>query len=882
MEAEWPIIGRESELAALTAALDDDDRRGVVLAGAAGVGKTRLAAEALRAAESLGRPTARVTATRAARTIPFGAIAALLPADGPGPADDRAALLRRASEALAARGGGHRLILYVDDAHLLDDASATLIHQLATAGTVFVLLTVRAGEPAPDAVVALWKDAVLTRIELAGLTESAVGDLLGSVLAGPVDPAMTAALARRCRGNALFLRELVLGARAEGTLRQDGHLWRLVGPLAPSSRLVELVEARLTDLSDAERAFMEIVAVGEPLGRAELAALGDENLAERLERMALLSCRQAGRRLELRLSHPIYGDVLRARMPPLRVADVSRRLAEVIDGCGARRREDTLRVATWRLDGGGGRPEQMVEAAVQARWRHDLALAERLVGHALVTGGGFEARFLAAQIANLQGRAHDAEQMLEGLAPATDDQLGRVAISRIDNSAFHLGDVDRAVRIATEAEARLADPEWRHKIAGRRSALLLATTGPGAAAATAVPLLETAEGPALVWACQVAAYSLGRLGRLDQALAASERGHRAHQHLSEPAQWYPFDWHPWVQLFNSCEIHAFAGRLAEAERTATEQYRQALVERSTEAQAWWAWQLCRVLGQRGHLGQAARHGREAVALFERLGRPQFTAFCLAHLVPTLAALGDHPQSQDMLASLTGLHLPTNLLMAADIELASAWAAVADGNLRRARTRLRRTAALAASIDDRVMESTALHDLCRIGHPADAADRLAELCGLIDGSLALGRARHARALLDGDAEALETTSRDFEEMGADLLAAECGCDAAVCWQRAGREQRRARAVRRAAGLVQRCRGARTPALLPLHGRAVLTRGEREVVLLAASGRSTKAIAAELQLSARTVSNHLQRAYDKLGVNRRTELATVLAEEPEFRR
>jgi DNA-binding CsgD family transcriptional regulator len=55
---------------------------------------------------------------------------------------------------------------------------------------------------------------------------------------------------------------------------------------------------------------------------------------------------------------------------------------------------------------------------------------------------------------------------------------------------------------------------------------------------------------------------------------------------------------------------------------------------------------------------------------------------------------------------------------------------------------------------------------------------------------------------------------------------------------------------------------------------LTARERDVVTLAAQGLSSKAIAERLFLSARTVDNHLQRAYAKLGVSGRDDLASAL--------
>ena len=60
----------------------------------------------------------------------------------------------------------------------------------------------------------------------------------------------------------------------------------------------------------------------------------------------------------------------------------------------------------------------------------------------------------------------------------------------------------------------------------------------------------------------------------------------------------------------------------------------------------------------------------------------------------------------------------------------------------------------------------------------------------------------------------------------------------------------------------------PAAVPLSGR------EREIVMLAAKGLASKDIAERLFLSVRTVSNHLQHAYSKLGVRSRAGLAEAV--------
>jgi hypothetical protein len=131
----WPLVGRGDEVD--LAARARRRGRAVVLAGAAGVGKTRLARAALADATAEGRPTRWVAATRSARTVPLGAFAHLLPA-GLGPAaegqDPRPAALAAVVRAIEADPAGPPVV-GIDDAHLLDDVSATLVHRLACNGT---------------------------------------------------------------------------------------------------------------------------------------------------------------------------------------------------------------------------------------------------------------------------------------------------------------------------------------------------------------------------------------------------------------------------------------------------------------------------------------------------------------------------------------------------------------------------------------------------------------------------------------------------------------------------------------------------------------------------------------------------------------------------
>jgi len=81
-------------------------------------------------------------------------------------------------------------------------------------------------------------------------------------------------------------------------------------------------------------------------------------------------------------------------------------------------------------------------------------------------------------------------------------------------------------------------------------------------------------------------------------------------------------------------------------------------------------------------------------------------------------------------------------------------------------------------------------------------------------------------------------------------------------------------RKAARLLADCEGALTPPVRMIKARALLEPSELDTALQAAAGGSNKEIAAAMHLSVRTVENRLQRAYEKLGISGRHELAGAL--------
>ncbi|MGW6930699.1 helix-turn-helix transcriptional regulator [Lentzea sp. NPDC054927] len=401
----WPFVGRDAELIAVRRAVRGP---GLIVAGPAGVGKTRLLDEVAC--------DVRVRATSAMSDIPLGVLAPFLPEVEPSPL----AMLYAARTALRDR------VLVVDDVHLLDDASAGLLHMLVQHREAVVVATLRSGERAPDPVVALWKDELLPRIELAPLGRGAVTEVLETVLGGAVDRTSADRLWTASSGNMLLLREMHFAAR---WVSHDG-MWSLDGPLPLSPRLVELIEAHLAAVPAEERRVLELLAFGEPLDLAASEALD-----------GLVTVSSDG----LRLAHPLYGEVLRAQCPPLRKRNHQRHLASVLD--------DPLRVAVLRLDSGtADDPAELVNAGRLASATGGVVLAERLARAAWAVGGGVDAGRLLAEVLVFTDRAEEAEELFAMIA--TDDDPIEMRTMRALNLGWGLGRSEEAAPMLEDHIAR--------------------------------------------------------------------------------------------------------------------------------------------------------------------------------------------------------------------------------------------------------------------------------------------------------------------------------------------------------------------------------------------------------------------------------------------
>jgi DNA-binding CsgD family transcriptional regulator len=803
-----------------------------------------------------------MVATRGTTSIPFGAVSHLLP-PGVVPKGNALALMGKVAERFTTRSGPGPIVVGIDDAHLLDEASASLLRQLAARGLVVPLASIRSGESVAAAVMALWKDA--RRLHVRPLPPAAVDKILGHALAGQVDPISRRRLLRLAAGNPLLLRELLADARESGALAQREGVWCWRGAVPGTARLAELVASRLAALEPGVLRVLEAIACGEPLGLSTLARVADPGAIEAAERSGAAVAERSGNRVYLRLAHPLYGETLRANLPASRARAIWGQLAGVVAEGPMRRRDDTLVVGVWELHSGMVRhPGVLLDAARQAVARFDLGLAERLARAARGAGWGWDADCLLAKILGFQARYAEAVEVLPEAPPAASGQLATWAVTRASILYWGLNQTEEAERTLLAA----AGP-GRDKAAAAHSWILLFDGRCQAALDAAEAVLDGGTSDAaVVWAAMSGAAAAGVLGRLDRALAIAERGRAVADARAARL--------PWAQAqvgYGTCYALLAAGRLHRAREVADEGHRAAVASDAAPMAGLWAGLRGIVAKSQGRVVDAQAALREAVALLEGIDEYQFARPCLAELAGAAATAGDVPGAQAWLSRAERHERGANRIYDTWLELDRAWIEAATGSLSAAADQARRAARLARAGEQPAFEAAALYDAARLGVAADVCDRLNVLAGTLKDGFVPVLAAAAGALAADDPDALERAAAEFTEYGHLLLAAEAMAAAARAHRRKGQPARMRTAMEQAAALSVACQGARTP-LLDLGGLGTgLSRREREVASLAATMPSRE-VAERLGLSVHTVNNTLARAYAKLGIRTRGELAGVL--------
>jgi len=534
-----PLVGRRDELRSLSAALDAaaaGSAGAVLLAGEAGVGKTRLIAEAVGRAQAAGFVvlTGRCLDTGEATLpyLPFTEALRGLAADRPELVDAHPTLHRllpgsrpreevtagerdlgqlRVFDAvlsvLSERSAQDPLLLVLEDVHWADTSSRDLLFFLVSrlgGQRVLVLASYRGDDlhrrhPLRPLLAELVRLPAVTRIDLAALGTADAEQLVRVLADGTLSDASVARIARRSEGNAFFAEELV-SASDEGV--PDG--------------LAEVLLARLDRLTPGARRVLRAAAVaGRRVRHERLAAVVglDVDELEAALRSAvahhILVADPAGRSVtagdtyvfrHALLHEAIYQDLLPGERSRLHAA-----FAALLSPGGA---------------GDLGEPGAVAELAHHALAAHDLPLA-------------LSASVRAADEADRRGGPAEvllhAERALS-LWPAVPDAESVTGVSEINVTrwaawaAAATGDPDRGValaRRAVELADREPDPLQAADLRTRYATRLLELgegEEPRQVVAEALALFEgAAPSGDLAWAHAVAARAAARLDDVTDA-----------------------------------------------------------------------------------------------------------------------------------------------------------------------------------------------------------------------------------------------------------------------------------------------------------------------------------------------------------------------------
>ena len=849
-------------------AIADPDCVGVVIRGAAGVGKSRIAREALASAAAQGVEIRWATATASARALPLGAFASWASAG----ADDLQ-LVRGVIDSVTAAPGGKSVIVGVDDVHLLDDLSAFVVQQIVQRGTAKVMLTVRDGEHVPGGLQELWNTADFGRLDLQPLSHEETTALLSTTLGGPVDSDAARRLWALTRGNVLYLRNIVEQEVGDGRLAEQRGCWRWTGdPVVPPS-LVELIETRIGTLPAPVGDVLDALAVGEPLPLASLSRICDPPAIEDADVRGLITLDQSDGGIEVRVAHPLYAEVRRKRTATTRLRRLRGRIAAELASGGDDMRTVVRRAALavdsdWEPD-----PELLVRAAHGATWLADLSLADRLADAAIRAGAGPDAYFTRAHALSWLDRGKDADAVLAQLAATelSDEDRAQLVYLRGNNMLFALANPPEAKRLVDEASETIP-AHARDCLDAFLTVYWFSLGYPEQATAAAENLalerLPAVAGSSAAWAIVTVA---AEAGRTSEALSTAETGYTAAARAFDTP-------HTRFNIADACVTALqLSGETAKAEQVAVGAREQA-ADLPGIAMALGTGIAGRAAFAVGQLDRASTLLGEAVEALVSAGHGLGWGYryALPYTV-ALAMRGFCDEAAVAFAAACEWQEPMRQFGGRvwDNEryLAQAWIAAGQGAVSEALGVLSTAAETVRANGQFASEVMLLQTAVQFGDRGCAA-RLHELAQMVEGPRAGIAARFATALQATDADELTSVSEEFETMGDPIAAIDATAHAAAAYRRQGMRGSALGSSSRAQALADRCGGASTPALQQASERVPFTDREREIVMLIGQGLSTRAIAERLTLSARTVEGHIYRAMDKTGVANREELAALL--------
>jgi DNA-binding NarL/FixJ family response regulator len=918
------LLGRDVELALLARAIEDVQRghgRTVLLSGEAGIGKSRLAAEALALADGFTKLEGQAHPLRAglayapiveavrrhlntlsgdepARLLEgltdLGRLMAdpRLPAVEPlgEPELERTRMFEAVIRLIGRLAEQAPVLLFIDDLHWADRGTIELLHYIGhrvSGSRVLVLGGYRPSETTG----ALTELAVATRrarpdaeLEVGPLADSVVAALVGDLLEGTPPRELLRSVTSRAKGVPLFVTALVQGA-GRTALRPD----------ALPTIVRDIVLGRLQQLDDPERQLMELVAVAGDTGTTEILreawSSGNGDFLQALRKLhseGLLVEQAGARHVVYRVAHPLYAEVAYAELTVGERRRVHATLVEIIDRLSP---DDVFALAPHYRDAGdlvdAGRA---IEVMSDAGWRALAVFDAEEAEHYLLA---------AVEAARESGREELMPALLDGLG------LARQGIGRLDAAAA-------AWNEGAELAVRHGMPKLGASLHHRLS--LLESERGNAAEAHAHARSVPAESLDAVMLHVIFAI---RHGDPDEVQTTLNR-------LMTAAEEDPSDIARSASHYGRALASMFAGdfRIAHQEATLALEYGK-LRELEEPVHAQGARRalvgLCLLAGDiPGAIEHAKGNSRSGVISFDipsgrvsghySLATAYYVAGDLnAALRENTVGVGIARRTR-MARSLYRSLLCRSLLLAEQGKLAEARECVAEAKqaypLGDAST-----LALSQLVETIITVHSglpaqsppytewALHNeqlvvsvwFLYAGLSALAAEDAERATATIALVRDLGRtapfldaiADRLDGLLAGSPELLNQAAERFEGMGARLLAAQSRLEWAeltadrdatlaclTTFQQAGAQPWADRAKRQARAL-----GVRIPTG---RSKGTLSARERQVVDLVGEGLSNAEIAGRLFLSERTVETHLRNSYAKVGLTSRVALARWSAE------
>ena len=470
------LVGREPEqqrIATLVAAARVRQSGVLVISGEAGIGKTALLDDAVRRAGDM--QVLRTSGTEHESGLGFSGLhQLLLPAlsglehiPGPqrdalavaltlrsGPAPERFAVGAATLSLLSRCAEEHPLMLAVDDAHLLDAASAETLRFVArrlVADPIAMLIALR---PHADAVLA---NAGLPTMQLYGIDLAAARTLIATTADGQPNAEITAKLHEATAGNPLGLLEL--SRDLERVARMPPGL-----PLPVPETVAQAFAQRISALTQVAQRALLIAAVADgdlTVTSQAAAALGirvDELVAAEAVGLLELTPGQALFR------HPLVRSAIYTAAEPDWRRQAHRAVADALPRSSSDRR-------SWHLSEACVGPDDTVADALEevadharARGAHSAAVAALARAAELTTHYSSRGTrlFRAGESAWLAGQAARADALLQEAAALITDP---VALSEIDglrgNIALRTGSLREAYGLLMPADARVEalDPD---------------------------------------------------------------------------------------------------------------------------------------------------------------------------------------------------------------------------------------------------------------------------------------------------------------------------------------------------------------------------------------------------------------------------------------